>query len=107
MPASKPEPLDEILTRQRIGTAYGALTDPSRGVTDDALSLSETERKVIQRALSQSPHPLARFARHLIGQWDHAGSDDRVAGLLLFSEITASQERRQSRDVRRSPGLGR
>ena len=110
MPASEPGPsLDEIVTRQRIGAAFGVLTGPNRGVTDDALCLSDTERNVIQQALSQSPHPLARFAHDLIDQWDHAAADDRVAGLLLFSEITASQRRRQSRDVGRSPepGLGR
>ena len=109
MPASEPgsPSVDEIVTRQRIGAAFGVLTDPSRGVTDDALCLSDTERTVIQRALSQSPHPLARFAHDLIDQWDHSGSDDRVAGLLLFSEITSGQERRQSRNFGRSPGLGR
>ena len=109
MPASEPgsPSLDEILTRQRIGAAFGVLTDPNRGVTDDALRLSDTERNVIQQALSQSPHPLARFAHDLIDQWDHAAPDDRVAGLLLFSEITSGQRRRQTRDVGRSPGLGR
>lgn len=108
MPASEPGPsLDDILTRQRIGAAFGVLTDPSRGVTDDALCLSEDERNVIQRALSQSPHPLAGFAHDLIDQWDHAAPDDRVAGLLLFSEITSGQKRRQSRNLGRSPGLGR
>ena len=109
MPASEPPSFDEIVTRRRIGAAFGVLTDPNRGVTDDALCLSDTERTVIQQALSQSPHPLAGFARDLIDQWDHAGSDDRVAGLLLFSEITSGQEHRQSRDVGRSspPGLSR
>ena len=98
---------DEILTRQRIGGAFGVLTDPSRGVTDDALCLSDTERDVIRQALSQSPHPLAGFAHQLIDQWDHAAPDDRVAGLLLFSGITSGQERRQSRNLGCSPGLGR
>ena len=42
----------------------------------------------IQRALAESSHPLAGFARHLIDQWDHAETDDRVAGLLLLGEIT-------------------
>ena len=105
MPASQPEPpsVDEILTRQRIGAAFGVLTDPNRGGSDDALCLSDAERNVIQQALSRSPHPLAGFAHDLVDQWDHAASDDRVAGLLLFSEITSGQERRQSRDL----GLGR
>ena len=109
MPASQPgsPSVAEILTRQRIGAAFGVLTDPNRGGSDDALRLSDTERNVIQQALSQSPHPLAGFAHDLIDQWDHAGPDDRVAGLLLFSEITSGQERRQGRDVGRSPGLGR
>ena len=95
--------LDEILTRRRIAAALGALTDPSRGVTDDALCLGEDEREVIQQALEESRHPLARFAHHLVDQWDHAPPDDRVAGLLLFSEITPGHKRRHSRDLGRSP----
>ena len=109
MPASQPgsPSVDEILTRQRIGAAFGVLTGPNRGGSDDALRLSDTERNVIQQALSRSPHPLAGFAHHLIDQWDHAAPDDRVAGLLLFREISVGEEGRRSRDLGRSPGLGR
>ena len=109
--SSQPEPSDinEILTSQRMGAAFGALTDPSRGGSDDALCLSETERTVIRQALSRSSHPLAGFAHHLVDQWDDLAADDRVAGLLLFREITVGPKRRQSRGVARSrsPGLGR
>ena len=107
--SSQPEPSDinEILTSQRIGAAFGALTDPSRGGSDDALCLSETERTVIRQALSRSSHPLAGFAHQLVDQWDHTEPDDQVAGLLLFREITVGPKLRQSRDVARSPGLGR
>lgn len=83
------------------------LTDPSRGVTDDALCLSEDERNVIQQALSQTPHPLAGFANQLVDQWDDAAADDRVAGLLLFSEIASGPKHRQSLGRSRAPGLGR
>ena len=107
--SSQPEPCDinEILTSQRMGAAFGALTDPSRGGSDDALCLSETERTVIRQALSRSSHPLAGFAHQLVDQWDHTEPDDQVAGLLLFREITVGPKLRQSRDVARSPGLGR
>ena len=107
--SSQPEPSDinEILTSQRMGAAFGALTDPSRGGSDDALCLSETERTVIRQALSRSSHPLAGFAYQLVDQWDHTEPDDQVAGLLLFREITVGPKLRQSRDVARSPGLGR
>ena len=108
MPTFQPEPCDinEILTSRRIGAAYGALTDPTRGGSDDALSLSETERNVIRQALRQSSHPLAGFAHHLVEQWDDAAYDDRVAGLLLFREITVGEKRLQDRDLGRSPGPG-
>ncbi len=108
MPTFQPEPCDinVILTSRRMAAALGALTDPTRGDSDETLSLSETERNVIQRALRQSPHPLAGFAHHLIDQWDHTEPDDRVAGLLLFRGITVGERRRQSRNVGRSPGLG-
>ena len=109
MPASKPgfPSLDEILTSRRIGAAFGVFTDPTRGGSDDALSLSETERTVIRQALSRSSHPLAGFAHQLVDQWDHTEPDVQVAGLLLFREITVGPKLRQSRDVARSPGLGR
>ena len=108
MPTFQPEPCDinEILTSRRIG-AYGALTDPIRGGSDDALCLSEDERNVIQQALSQTPHPLAGFANQLVDQWDDAAADDRVAGLLLFSEIASGPKHRQSLGRSRAPGLGR
>ena len=108
MPTFQPEPCDinEILTSRRMGAAYGALTDPSRGGSDEALSLSETERTVIRQALSQSPHPLAGFAHHLVDQWDHAEPDDQVAGLLLLREITVGPKRLQDRDFGRFSGPG-
>ena len=108
MPASQPEPpsVDEILTRRRIGAAYGALNDPTRGGSDDTLSLSETERNVIRQALRQSPHPLAGFAHNLVDQWDDLADDDRVAGLLLFKEISVGQNRHRDRNLGRSPGPG-
>ena len=60
MPASEPgsPSLDEILTRQRIGAAFGVLTGPNRGVTDNALCLSDTERNVIQ----PGPEPIPSSA---------------------------------------------
>ena len=108
MPTFQPEPSDinEILTSQRMGAAFGALTDPSRGGSDDALCLGETERNVIRQALRQSSHPLAGFAHHLVDQWDDLAADDRVAGLLLFREITVGEKRQRDRDLGRSPGPG-
>ena len=96
----------EILARERIADALGALTDPTRDGTDAALSLSETDRKIIQQAIGESPHPLSGFAHDLIDQWDYTTPHDRAAGLLLFSEITIEQKRRQSQNVERSHGLG-
>ncbi len=111
MSASEPgsPDINEILTSRRMGAALSVLTDPTRGDSDDALSLSETERNVIRQALRQSSHPLTGFAHHLVNQWDDTADDDRVAGLLLFREITVGPKRRQSRDVARSrsPELGR
>ena len=109
MPTSEPgsPDLDGILTSRRMADAFGALNDPTRGVSDDALRLGETERNVIRQALRQSSHPLAGFAHQLVDQWDHTEPDDQVAGLLLFREITVGPKLRQSRDVARSPGLGR
>jgi len=111
MPASEPgfPSLDEILTSRRIGAAYGALTDPTRGVTDETLRLSQDERRVIRQALRQSSNPLAGFAHHLVDQWDDTADDDRVAGLLLFREIYVGEKRQRDRNLGRSsrPGLSR
>ena len=108
-PTPEPHDVTEILTSQRITAALTALTDPAHDDHYDPCCLSETEREVIQQALGESPHPLAGFAYHLIDQWDHAEPDDRVAGLLLFKEITTGQKRRQSQEIGRStpPGLRR
>ncbi|MCH7586170.1 MAG: hypothetical protein IH941_13610 [Acidobacteria bacterium] len=108
MPTFQPEPCDinEILTSRRIGAAYGALNDPSRGGSDDALRLSQDEREVIRQALSQSPHPLAGFAHHLVDQWDHTEPDDQVAELLLLREICVGEKRQRDRNLGRSPGPG-
>ena len=108
MSASEPgsPDLDGILTSRRMGAAFGALTDPTCGGSDDALCLSETERNVIRQALRQSSHPLTGFARQLVDQWDDTANDDRVAGLLLFREITVGERRRQSRNFGRSSGPG-
>ena len=108
MSASEPgsPDINEILTSRRMGAALSALTDPTRGGSDDALRLGETERNVIRQALRQSSHPLTGFAHHLVDQWDDTPADDRVAGLLLFREITVGQKRLQDRDLGRSSGPG-
>lgn len=111
MPASQPgsPSLDEILTSRRMGAVFGALTDPTRGGGDDALSLSGDERYVIRQAVEESPHPLAGFAHLLIDLCDDTAADDRVAGLFLLREITVGEKRQRDRDLGRSspPGLSR
>lgn len=109
MRTSPPEPLSEILSVKRVGTALSALTDPSRSPTDEAFHLTQQERATIQDALDESDHPLARFAEYLIDEWDETAPDDRVAGLLLFQEITQVAARRHDRSRERSPrpGIGR
>ena len=102
----EPSDVTEILTRQRIADAFTALVDPARGNADEALRLDEVERDLIRHALGASPHPLAGFATQLIDDWDRAELDDRVAGLLLFSEITGAQGAGKSRDFGRSPSPG-
>ncbi len=100
---TEPTNIDEILNRQRLASAISALADPSRGTTDQALHLDEHERATIQKAIEESPHPLAGFAQQLIDQWDHAAADDRVAGLLLFTEITtANTHQREHMSAARS-----
>jgi hypothetical protein len=108
MPTTRPPSpnVTEILARERIADALGALTDPTRDGTDAALSLSETDRKIIQQAIGESPHPLSGFAHDLIDQWAHTAPHDRAAALLLFSEITVEQKRRQNQNLERSTGLG-
>jgi hypothetical protein len=108
MPTTRPQSPDvtEILARERIADALAALTDPTRDGTDAALSLSETDRRIIQQAIGESPHPLSGFAHDLIDQWDYTTPHDRAAALLLFSEITVEQKRRQNQNLERSPGLG-
>ena len=101
---SHPAPTD-ILTRDRIGNALTALTDPDRGITDPSLHLDEDERDRITQALQSSSHPLAGFAETVISEWDQLAADDRVAGLLLAAEIVNSP--RQSRDTPTGRGLER
>lgn len=105
-PAASPE---EILTRRRIGAALGALIDPSRDSADDALHLSEDERRTIRQALTESLHPLAGFAHNLLDQWADLAADDRVAGLVLVAEITRRPAPTRSRnlDYPAGPGLSR
>ncbi len=108
MPTTRPQSpnVTEILARERIADALGALTDPARYGTDASLSLCETDRKIIQQAIGESPHPLSGFAHDLIDQWDYTTPHDRATGLLLFTEITIEQRRRQNQNLEPSPGLG-
>ena len=103
---SHPAPTD-ILTRERIGNALTALTDPTRGITDPSLHLDESERNRITRTLKESSHPLAGFAETVINEWDQLAADDRVAGLLLASEIVNSRPRQRSLDTPTGRGLER
>ena len=105
MQLSQPESLGEILSVRRVATA---LTDPNRGPADDAFRLTQEERATIQDALDESDHPLARFAEYLIDEWDETAPDDRVAGLLLFQEITQVATRQHDHTRGRpGPGIGR
>ncbi len=108
MRSSPPEPLTEILSVGRIATALSALTDPSRGPADEAFDLTQQERATIQDALAESDHPLARFVEYLIDEWDQTAPDDRVAGMLLFQEITQVAARRHDQTRERpAPGISR
>ena len=108
MRTSPPEPLSEILSVRRVATALSALSDPGRGPTDAAFDLTQRERATIQDAVGDSDHPLARFAEYLIEEWDETAPDDRVAGLLLFQEITQITTRGHDRGRERpGPGIGR
>ena len=103
---SHPDPAD-FLTRERIGNALTALTDPDRGITDPSLHLDEDERDRITQALQKSTHPLAGFAGTVICEWDQLAADDRVAGLLLAAEIVNSRPRQRSLDTPTGRGLER
>ena len=103
MQLAQPDSLGEILSVGRVATALSALTDPNHGPTDAAFGLTQEERATIQDALHESQHPLARFAEYLIDEWDETAPDDRVAGLLLFQEITQVATRRHDRS-RERPG---
>ena len=110
MPTSQPETseITDILSRRRLAAAFNTLADPDRNNSNDALRLSDTEREVIRQAVSESSHPLAGLASHLVSEWDQADPDDRVAGLLLFAEITITHPRRQqTRGLPTGPGLSR
>lgn len=99
--STSPEiPVTEILTRQRIGAAFAALTDSDGSHTEASLRLDEDERRSIAHVLSQSSHPLGGFAQTVLDQWDQLEADDQVAGLLLLAEIV-NRPRRQ-----RTPDLG-
>ena len=105
MQLPQPDSLGEILSVRRVATALSALTDPNHGPTDAAFDLTHKERATIQDALDASHHPLARFAEYLIDEWDETAPDDRVAGLLLFQEITQVTTRQHAR-TRERPGPG-
>ena len=108
MQLAQPDSLGEILSVGRVATALSALSDPNHGATDAAFDLTQQERATIQDALHESPHPLARFAEYLIDEWDETAPDDRVAGLLLFQEITQVTTRRHDRSRERpGPGISR
>ena len=108
MQLAQPESLGEILSVGRVATALTALTDPSRGPADAAFDLTQEERATIQDALHESHHPLSSFAEYLIDEWDETEPDDRVAGLLLFQEITQVAARRHDRSRERpGPGISR
>ena len=101
-----PDPAN-ILTRERIGNAFTALTDPDRGLSDPSLHLDEDERDRITQALQESAHPLAGFAKTVVSEWDQLAADDRVAGLLLAAEIVNSRPRQRSLDTPTGRGLER
>ncbi|MCH7846310.1 MAG: hypothetical protein IH850_10840 [Acidobacteria bacterium] len=105
MQLPQPETLGEILSVRRVATALTALTDPNRSPADEAFHLTQEERATIQDALDESHHPLARFAEYLIDEWDQTAADDRVAGMLLFQEITQVAARRHGQ-TRERPGPG-
>jgi hypothetical protein len=106
IPPDHDDPAD-ILTRERIGNALTALTDPDRGISDPSLHLDESERHRITRAMKESSHPLAGFAETVIDEWDQLAADDRVAGLLLAAEIVNNHPRRRAHDVPTGRGLER
>jgi hypothetical protein len=97
---------EDILTRQRIGAAIGALADPNRGPTDHSLRLDDGERHSIRRTLRRSTHPLVAFPVSLLDQWDELADDDRVAGLLLFAELVNGPERDRRLSSGRATGRG-
>ena len=101
-----PDPAD-ILTRERIGNALTALTDPDRGISDPSLHLDEDERDRITQALQESSHPLAGFAATVICEWYQLAADDRVASLLLAAEIVNSHPRQRSLNSPTGRGIER
>jgi hypothetical protein len=103
---SHPAPTD-ILTRERIGNALTALTDPDRGLSDPSLHLEADERDRITQALQSSSHPLAGFAETVISEWEQLAADDRVAGPLLAAEIVDSARRQRSVDSPTGRGIER
>lgn len=94
---STPGDPGEFLTSQRLGTAISALADPGQNTARSAADLDEGERDAVRQALSRSSQPLAGFARDLLDQWEDLADDDRVAGLLLFAQLTRNPERGMGR----------
>ncbi|MDF1598094.1 MAG: hypothetical protein P1T08_18655 [Acidimicrobiia bacterium] len=94
----QPQPVDptEILSRQRIATAFAALAASYDGPSDASLQLDEEERGSIAHVLNGSSHPLGGFAQTVLDQWDQLDADDRVAGLLLFAEIVNRPHRQRA-----------
>jgi hypothetical protein len=94
----QPQPVDptEILSRQRIGAAFAALTNPDGDHSDASLQLDEEERRSIAHVLNDNSHPLGGFAQTVLDQWDQLDADDRVAGLLLFDEIVNRPHRQRA-----------
>ena len=101
MTSVPPQPADPTgtLDTRRIGAARAArtaLTASNDGTPDGSFHFDDDEREDIARAVRQSPHPRAGFARTVLDQWDHLDADDRVAGLLLFAEIVNQPHRQRS-----------
>ena len=95
MTPTAPAPPDpsKILTNRRLGAAISALADPDRNPTGSVAHLDERQKHAIRQALNESSHPLVAVAHGLLDQWDELVDDDRVAGLLLFAQLTRSPER--------------
>lgn len=98
---STPSELDvsDVLTRQRIASAFAALNDSSG--EGGAVRLDQSEREAITTAIQRSDHHLGGFARNVLDQWDQLETDEQVAGLLLFAEIAGQPHRKRDRGLER------